>query len=158
MKQWSRKEKKGAMLLGGIVVVVVALILVFPYIGTTTAVVDSPGEMLKMVAPQMEQWVKDKPIAFVEFYSPTCSACQAAKPVLEKLVAEMGLHFAYLDVGYPANKEAVLRHGVEATPTIVVYSYGVPVGEPFVGFGGEEPFRQFLESHVAEMESQSSGL
>lgn len=125
-------------------VVVAGVIFTVAEMGKRTHVHAEAGTMVKMTTDQVREWVRDKRLAFVEFYSPECSACQMAEPVLKELVAELGLDFAYVDVRYPTNHDMMQELGVTATPTIFVFSGGEVVEGPVVGFLGEEAYREFF--------------
>lgn len=143
----ARYSKELIFLVCSFVVVAVAVFVVAE-MGKRSQVQAQPGEVLKMNAEQVREWVKDKPLAFVEFFSPTCSACQMAGPVIEKLVAEMGLNFAAVNVHYPENHKLMQELKVTATPTIFVFSNGEVVEGPVVGFIGEENYRALFEKMV----------
>lgn len=131
-------------------VVVAGVVFAVAEMGKRTHVHAEAGTMVKMTTDQVQEWVKDKRLAFVEFYSPECSACQMAEPVLKQLVAEMELDFAYVDVRYPINHNMMRELGVTATPTIFVFSDGEVVEGPVVGFLGEENYRDFFEEMVIQ--------
>ncbi len=150
MTKTSKPNNRGLIFMLGAFLVVA--VVVFAVANTTQdgQVQAEPGLMAKMTGAQAEQWVQGKELAFVEFFSPECSACMIAEPVLTKLVAEKELNFAAVDVRYPENRELMAKLGVNATPTIVVYSNGRVVEAPVVGFIGEPAYRDFFDAMIAK--------
>lgn len=146
----ARRKNNSLFLLVGALVVVAAVIFIVASSGQNTNVHAESGVMIKMTTAQVEEWLEDKSLAFVEFYSPECSACQMAEPVLKKLVAEKNLNFAYVDVRYPENRGMMSRLGVNATPTIIVFANGRVVEAPVVGFLGEAAYRDFFDRMLAK--------
>lgn len=141
--------QKQLVALGVVFLAVTLAIFGTAWMGERATVSAEPGVMTKMTAQQFQEFVKDSDIVFMEYYSPECSACQMAAPVLNKLVSEMDLTFAYIDIRYKQNQELAAELGVYATPTVFAFVNGEPVGEPLVGFAGEEGYRAYFESVLA---------
>lgn len=111
---------------------------------------DQPGKRIYISADQAMEWVKNKPVAFVQLSWPGCPACQAAGPAIESLVAEYNLHLAYVDIYQSNNRWLADQMNVQSTPTIWAFKNGEPVGPPVVGNVGEEGFRTFFLRYLEE--------
>lgn len=144
------KDKKTwpVLLVCGAIIVLLAAIWIPELL--PERIVDQPGTRINMSAKAAMEWVKDKPVAFVQLSFPACPACQAASPTLEKLIAEYELHAAYVDIKQPENMWLAEKMNLEATPTIWAFHYGEPVGPPVVGNIGEDAFRAFFLKHLEQ--------
>lgn len=114
---------------------------------------DQPGKRIYITADQAMEWVKNKPVAFLQLSWPGCPACQAAGPAIEKLVAEYNLHLAYVDISKRENEWLADYMNVQSTPTIWAFHNGEPVGPPIIGNVGEERFREFFLRHLQMVSS-----
>jgi thiol-disulfide isomerase/thioredoxin len=103
----------------------------------------------QLTAAQLSDWLKGKPVAFVEYYSPSCPVCVKAGPVLEKLATELSLHLAAIDVNLRENEVIIDQLGLEYIPTIVIYVDGKPLPNYYVGFTSEAQHREFFKQTLA---------
>ncbi len=77
------------------------------------------------------------------FYSPSCAACLAVKPTLEKLAAE-GYFVNALDV--LRNESLWEEYSLEGTPTWLAAN-----GDRIIGVQGEARLREWLYAHGAKL-------
>jgi thioredoxin 1 len=67
------------------------------------------------------------PIA-VEFMSYSCAYCQALEPVLQLVAEKVGTQVKIFRVNIAVDPELAARYRIEATPTLVMFLSGQPIG------------------------------
>lgn len=106
-------------------------------------------EVTHLSAQELNNWLTNRKVAFVELYLPTCPSCKKAAPVLEKLAREMQLHLAFIDCSQPANYALAEKLQVKYVPTLITYINGQPQPNPKVGFIGEPAYRKLFGDTLA---------
>ncbi|WP_153728849.1 thioredoxin family protein [Salinibacillus xinjiangensis] len=81
----------------------------------------------------------------IYFYSPECSHCQKATPVVVPLTEELGVNMEKVNV--LEYDEAWNQFDIKATPTIIHYENGEEAAR-LVGAKPEEEFRAFFKNEV----------
>jgi len=81
----------------------------------------------------------------LEFYSPHCSICAQAEPVLEAMAAEKKGEVAFARISTDESVEIAVKLGVVATPTFLFFCGSRAVGA-WVGYISESALRDAIES------------
>lgn len=105
---------------------------------TTEATLDvadlQPEELAENITAEEE--------LFIYMYSPVCTYCQKAAPIIMPLVYENAIPFQQFNVRTHA-QIAVNDYGVESTPTLIHYKNGSEV-DRLIGLQKEEVYKQFF--------------
>lgn len=80
--------------------------------------------------------------ALVEFFSPECSYCRLAEPVLRRLSDEYS-DVVFFKLNVKKNERLTENYGIKGLPTFVLLSNGQEVGRT-AGAGGDPPLRSLL--------------
>jgi len=81
----------------------------------------------------------------LEFYSPHCSICAQAEPVLEAMAAEKKGEVTFARISTDESVEIAVKLGVVATPTFLFFCGSRAVGA-WVGYISEAALRDAIES------------
>lgn len=73
---------------------------------------------------EFEQFLKNHPVALIDFTATWCGPCQMLKPVLAQ-VAQTHDGVAAVDVD--ANSDIAQRFGIQSVPTMIFFRNGKPV-------------------------------
>lgn len=134
---------------------VLLLLLVGGYsfsLAATGSQVDQAKVGLELASIEVMAWAEDKSHAFVLFYLPTCPACKSAAPILTKLVEELELEFASVNLANPDNADLARSLGIRYVPSLFHVRDGVIEPEPLVGNVGEEEFRKYFTNALSEQD------
>jgi len=86
-------------------------------------------------------------LTLIDFWHEHCPWCLRLNPIIEELAAEYNgkVKFVKLNVLESSeNREIAIRHGVMATPTLIFFCAGKPVGE-IVGFTSKEHLKRIID-------------
>ncbi|MEF3303054.1 thioredoxin family protein [Paenibacillus sp. GYB003] len=88
---------------------------------------------ITMTDDNWTQIVKEREAVLVDFGTPHCPPCRAAKPALEQLERELGDRLAVASMNVDDHPGLAGRLGIMGTPTFVLFRGGQPVNKA-VGF------------------------
>lgn len=128
---------KKVFIFGGIIVVI------FIAISLLTKMSDPDYYKNAITPEQLEEDLASGEAQTVYFYSPTCSYCQQASPIVFPMAEEMGFDLK----PYNVDEHPSAQYGITSTPTIVHFEDGKEVSR-IEGFVGEEKFKEFFETNV----------
>ena len=81
----------------------------------------------------------------VDFFAVWCGPCKQAAPILDKLSEEFAGKITIVKLDVDENQETSQKYGVLSIPTIIAFKGGEKAGVK-VGFGGENGYRQLIDS------------
>jgi thiol-disulfide isomerase/thioredoxin len=87
------------------------------------------------------------------FYSPSCSACKAVKPVIREMETKLGgkVQFVWIDVSQSVNAKMSELYHITFTPSYMVYS---PLGRPTLDMTRDLD-HQLLQSYLYDIKRTS---
>lgn len=95
-----------------------------------------------------EGFLKEKPVALVDFTATWCAPCQMIKPIIEQLHGEYNDRVNVGAVDIDSNQELAIQFDVSAVPTLAFFKNGEPV-ETVVGLQSKDALAQRLEDLLA---------
>ena len=99
-------------------------------------------------AEELEEFLEDRDVALVEFYTAGCSMCQAMVPVLGNVTRATGVAVGLCNPG--ADVTLADRFDVRSVPTLVLFRDGEETARLADGFQQTGDVVAFLEEHVPE--------
>ena len=81
----------------------------------------------------------------VDFYAPWCGPCRKLAPLLESVKAKWGDKLEVVKVDIDVNEAIALHLGIDAIPSVRIFSGGVQVGD-FVGLMPQDEIEALLRS------------
>lgn len=106
-----------------------------------------PNYQNQILPDDLEKKLADGETLTVYFYSPTCSHCQEATPILVPMVDEMGIDLKKYNL--LEFQQGWQNYGIEFTPTIIHFEKGKEVSR-IVGNEGKEAFEKWFNSIYKE--------
>lgn len=87
------------------------------------------SEVKTAVAERWEAEVlgAERPV-LVDFWADWCAPCHRISPIIEEIAKERAGELEVYKLDVDAETEVVMRHGVSAMPTLVVFSGGEEIG------------------------------
>lgn len=89
-------------------------------------------------------FVRDNPIAVVDFWAPWCTPCSYVSPIIEEMAGRYAGRIAFGKLNVDENPGTAAQYGVMGIPTLLVFKKGVLVDRIV---GAME--RQSLEPRIA---------
>jgi len=95
-----------------------------------------------------EQEVLQSPLlVLVDFWSPSCPACVAVAPILDKLAAEMSDYVKFVKLNVFEQQATAVKYGIQSIPSLFMFKGGKVLAS-LVGFKPEHEIRRHLLSAV----------
>jgi thioredoxin 1 len=130
---------KKVLIFGGIIVVI------FVAIAFLTKMANPDYYKNAITPEQLEEDLASGESQTVYFYSPTCSHCQAASPIVFPMAEELGFELK----PYNVDEHPSTQYKITSTPTIIHFEDGKEVSR-IEGNVGEEKFKEFFETNVVD--------
>ena len=108
-------------------------------VSSTGAIELQEGSFLKFVERD------DEKLVMVDFWAPWCGPCRKLSPLLESLKAKWGDKLEVVKVDIDVNEAIALHLGIDAIPSVRIFSGGVQVGD-FVGLMPQDEIEALLRS------------
>jgi thioredoxin 1 len=90
-----------------------------------------------------------KPV-LVDFFATWCEPCHELEPTIASLETAYRGRVAFVRVDVDAASAVAKEQGIEAMPTLIVFSDGRPAAPPIVGVHPEEDYRRAIEKALAQ--------
>lgn len=69
-------------------------------------------------------FVRDAPVALVDFWAPWCAPCRAVSPIVEQLARDYADRLAVGKVNVDENPATANRFGIQSIPSLLVFQRG----------------------------------
>lgn len=168
MKVYRRKKMKNKMfLIVGVIVLLFVGLLVMTNMKNKQAINDESNPYDKdelrqetidllgdenyqniIVPTDLDKKLADKETVTVYYFSPTCSYCQEATPILSPIADELDADVKKMNL---LEYDLMDHYGIEGTPTLIHYENGEEV-KRIAGFPDEpeKTYRAFLEEYAVK--------
>jgi thioredoxin 1 len=84
----------------------------------------------------------------VDFWADWCPPCKAMDPILDALADELTGRVKVVKLDVADNPATVVRYGVRAMPTMIVFKGGEPADVHVGAMSSRAQFLKWLESHA----------
>ncbi|WP_409274103.1 thioredoxin family protein [Neobacillus sp. SCS-31] len=111
----------------------------------TIAQLDDPNYQNIVTLDNLEKKLADREDLTVYFYSPTCSYCKQATPILMPLAKDMDIDILQLNVLEYESAWADFK--IEGTPTLIRFEDGIETSR-IVGGRDKAEFQEWLEEYA----------
>lgn len=106
---------------------------------------DAPAEPVDLEAAEVDGFVGEHDLAFVDLWAPWCGPCKVVGPILEDLAGEVD-ELAVGKVNVDENTGVAERFGAQGIPTILVFRDGELVDRQ-VGAARKPQLRSLADRH-----------
>lgn len=142
------KNNGGNEQLKKIVIFLGIIIVIFVAIGFLNQTQNNDDYYKNTISPnELEDKLKDGESTTVYFYSPECTYCNKATPVVVPLTKELNIDLQMYDV--LENERGWDDYHLEGTPTIIHFEDGQEVAR-FDGYAKKEEYEQWFKEHVCK--------
>lgn len=114
----------------------------------TVDLFNNPDYQNIIIPETLDEKLANKEDVTVYYFSPTCSYCQEATPILMKEAKDLDVQIEQMNL---LEFEKMDYYGIEGTPTLIHYEAGEEV-ERIAGLpeNPEETYRDFLQEHAVK--------
>jgi thioredoxin-like negative regulator of GroEL len=100
----------------------------------------------------LQEILKEKPYAFVKFYSPSCGPCVRIAPFFEQLAQTFSEHVNFIEINTHAHLATARRFSISSNPTFISCKQGIEI-DRFTG-----AYQDKLRSKINVLVSQAKNV
>ncbi|NQU75974.1 MAG: thioredoxin [Planctomycetes bacterium] len=109
------------------------------------------GQIVEVTTPEQFNTTvlkADQPV-LVDFYATWCGPCKVLAPTIDQLANEYGSSVKFVRVNGDKSDQLMTEYGVEAYPTVMIFSKGKPA-KTLIGLHAAEDYRSALNSALGK--------
>jgi thioredoxin 1 len=92
-------------------------------------------------------FIKDNPVALVDFTATWCGPCQMLKPIIEELANDYEGKAAVAKLDIDESREVAARYKIMSVPTVILFKNGEPA-EQVIGVRSKGEFEEMLDRSI----------
>jgi len=94
-----------------------------------------------------EQFIKEKPIVFVDFWAEWCNPCRRVEPILEELAAHFEGKVWVGKVNVDKHRNLAMKYGASSIPTFWAFINGEPI-QRYVGLMPKQSYASIFRELI----------